>query len=57
MRRLLFVILLLSLCSCSDEHKAKRFIKKLDGQIEYLFNDIDKTSASVYYEKNYLILF
>ena len=53
MRRLLFVILLLSLCSCSDEHKAKRFIKKLDGQSEYLFKDINKTSASVYYEKDY----
>ena len=40
------------LCSCSEEHKAKSFIDKLDSQSEYLFHKIDEEEACVYYEKN-----
>ena len=39
-------------CSCSPEHKAERFIKKLERDCNYLFSDINENSAYVYYAKN-----
>ena len=54
MKKLLIFLLLLSLCcSCSDEYKAKRFIKKLDKtNSTFLLKDITSTSAYVFYENN-----
>ena len=51
MKRLLFIVIIISLCSCSYEHKAKRFIKNLDTSCTFLFQDISKDCADVYYEK------
>ena len=54
MKKLFIFLLLLSLCcSCSDEYKAKRFIKKLDKtNSTFLLKDITSTSAYVFYENN-----
>ncbi len=52
MKRLLFIVIILSLCSCSNKHKAKRFIKNLDTNCTFLFQDIRKDCADVYYAKD-----
>ena len=45
-------LVIMFLCSCSAEHKAKRFIKNLDNKYEYLFRDINNKSAYVYYRED-----
>lgn len=51
-KALLMCVMSFVMCSCSNEHKAKRFIKDLNGDQEYLFQDIDKKNAYVYWESN-----
>ena len=49
MKRLLFFIVLLTLCSCGDEYKAKRFVKNLDGDHKVLCVNVNDEEACVYY--------
>ena len=49
MKRLLFFIVLLTLCSCGDEYKAKRFVKNLDGNHKVICVNVNDEEACVYY--------
>lgn len=49
MRKLLFLIAICALCSCGDQYKAKHFIKNLDKDCVFLFQDINDKCANVYY--------
>lgn len=53
MKKFLLIFALITLCSCGDEYKAKRFVKNLEGDSYFLFQDIDDNGAYVYYMQNF----